>query len=74
MSCLKELRSELLHAVKQIEVQIHNLPDENSLDYDISSEIIMRTKWKTLTNVIFIIECKQLKAKTNIIIHKGNHE
>ena len=74
MDLLKELRSELLHAVKQIETQIKNLPDDSSFEYDPAKDLIMRTKWRTLTNVIFIIECKQLKATTNILIHRGNHE
>jgi hypothetical protein len=71
---LKQLRKELKMVVGQIEKQIDQLPNEDSINYDPSEEVIMRTKLRTIENIVFIIECKQLKATTNILIHRGNHE
>jgi hypothetical protein len=63
MEGLKELRKELKNAIEKIEDQMENLPSEESMDYDPSEFVIMATKMKVLENVVFIIECKIVRAE-----------
>ena len=62
MEALQELRKELQDSVKQIELQLVDLPSEGSKDYDPSEEVIMMTKVRTIETIIFIIECKLYRA------------
>jgi hypothetical protein len=72
---LKQLRKELKMVVGQIEKQIDQLPNEDSINYDPSEEVIMRTKLRTIENIVFNIECKVMRLEgSNILIHKGNDE
>ena len=63
MEGLKELRKELKNAIEKIEDQMENLPSEESMDYDPSEFVIMATKLNVLENVVFIIECKIVRAE-----------
>tara|TARA_R110000737_G_scaffold318873_1_gene329854 strand:+ start:372 stop:599 length:228 start_codon:yes stop_codon:yes gene_type:complete len=63
MEGLKELRKELKRAMVDIQNQIDSLPSEESMDYDPSMFVIMATKLKVLENVVFIIECKVVRAE-----------
>tara|TARA_R110002074_G_C12108086_1_gene625799 strand:- start:292 stop:519 length:228 start_codon:yes stop_codon:yes gene_type:complete len=72
---LKQLRKELKIAIGLIEKQIDQLPNEDSINYDPSEEVIMRTKLRTIGNIVFNIECKVMRLEgSNILIHKANDE
>lgn len=75
MEGLKQLRKELKIAIGLIEKQIDQLPNEDSINYDPSEEVIMRTKLRTIGNIVFNIECKVMRLEgSNILIHKANDE
>ena len=65
MEGLKELRKELKGTIERIEDQMGKLPSEESIDYDPSEFVIMATKKRVLENVVFIIECKVVRAERN---------